>query len=883
MLQSTQTPPVETMAKKTKKSPKETPMMKQYNAFKAKYPGAILLFRVGDFYETFGEDAIEASKILGITLTKRHNGAASEIELAGFPHHALEAYLPKLVRAGQRVAICDQVEDPRFTKKLVKRDVTELVTPGVVYSDSVLESKHNNYVAAIHKQKNLFGIAFLDISTGEFLLTQGQAEYVEKLLQSFAPAEILLCKKHRQEFEESWGEKFNLYFLEEWFFQYDFGHDALFQHFKTPSLKGFGIDNQQEGIVAAGVILHYLNETQNKNIKHISNIARIDEEKYVWLDKFTIRNLELLFPQQSDGVALVEVLDKTVTPMGARLLRKWVALPLRDKTRIDERLQIVRWFKENPEERQTIINIFKQIGDLERLISKVASQRIKPRELLQIRKALEKITELKLQLQKVTPQLLGKFIDQLNPCDFLKNKIEKELADDPKNTLKEGGLMKNGVHEELDELRDIVTNSKAHLEKVRLHAVEETGITSLKIDYNKVFGYYLEVTHVHRDKVPKSWVRKQTLTNAERYITEELKIYEDKIVNAEEKIIGLEQQLYHELVLSAVDYTVPIQQNARVLATLDCLTAFAENAQRFRYVEPKISEENGIDIKAGRHPVIERQLPADNPFIPNDTLLNASDQQIIVITGPNMAGKSALLRQVALITVMAQMGSFVPADSAEIGLVDKIFTRVGASDNLAQGESTFMVEMMETASIMNNLSERSLLLMDEIGRGTSTYDGISIAWSILEYLHNHPKYQPKTLFATHYHELNELAKDFPRIQNYHVTVRELKNKIVFLRKLAQGGSEHSFGIHVAQLSGMPTEIVQRANEIMTYLEANRSREDVQEAIQEMPKNNYQLSFFDAQNPVWERIEKELQKVDINSLSPIEALMKLNELKGFLKQ
>ena len=864
-----------------KKDPKETPMMKQYYGFKSKYPGALMLFRVGDFYETFGEDAVTASKILGITLTKRHNGASSEIELAGFPHHALDAYLPKLVRAGQRVAICDQIEDPKFAKKLVKRGVTELVTPGVSYNDNVLETNRNNYLAAIAYKKDNFGIAFLDISTGEFMATEGNKESIDKLLHSFSPSEVLFSKAHRKDYVEWFGESQQVYFMEDWFFKYDFAHDQLTQHFKTKSLKGFGIAELQEGIAAAGAILHYLNETQHLQIQHINNIARIDEDRYVWLDQFTIRNLELLFPQQHNGVSLVDILDKTCTPMGGRLIRKWIALPLKDKSRIDERLNLVECFKNNTELLNSVVNHLKQSGDIERLISKVASRRIKPRELLQIKKALIQIEAIRNILEAEKDQnILQKFVDQLNPCTFLMEKIDSELLDDPKSVTNEGGLIKSGINPELDELRDIVQNSKNYLEQARQNAIKETEITSLKIGYNKVFGFYLEVTNSHKHKVPKSWIRKQTLTSAERYITEELKIYEDKIVNAEEKINILEQRLFQELVIQAGDFTQPIQLNGRILAQLDCLTNFAAIALRYKYCRPTITDDKILDIKSGRHPVIEQQLPVGE-YVPNDTILDSDNQQVIVITGPNMSGKSALLRQVALITLMAQAGSFVPADQAEIGLVDKIFTRVGASDNIAKGESTFMVEMMETASIMNNLSDRSLILMDEIGRGTSTYDGISIAWSILEFLHNHPKAKAKTLFATHYHELNELAKDFSRIKNFHVTVKEADSKIIFMRKLAEGGSEHSFGIHVAQLAGMPQNIVLRADEIMRHLESQRAQGDDDQKIRDIPKNNYQLSIFDPVDPGMERIKEILENIDINSLSPIEALLKLNEMKGII--
>lgn len=873
---------------KTKgKKTKETPMMKQYNSFKAKYPGALLLFRVGDFYETFGEDAVTASKILGITLTKRHNGAASETELAGFPHHSLDAYLPKLVRAGQRVAICDQIEDPRFTKKLVKRGVTELVTPGVSYNDSVLEVNRNNYLASLSMQKNtkedVFGVAFLDISTGEFFTAEGDFEYIDKLLQSFNPSEVLFSKTARQTFTDLFADRFNAFFLEEWFFTYNFGNDILNRHFKTKSLKGFGIADLPEGIAAAGAILHYLTETHHNNIQHISSIGRIEANRYVWLDKFTIRNLELLFPQQEHGISLIQVLDNTVTPMGARLLRKWVALPLKDKQRIDERLSMVEVVLQDNDLLEELTQHLKQAGDIERLISKVASRRIKPRELLQIKKGLLQAASLKVILQNHSLPQFQKFANQLNECQFLVDKIEKELLDEPKNVLNEGGLIKPKVNEELDELHEIVYNSKQYLEKVRQKAVEDTGIQSLKLDYNKVFGFYLEVTNKYKHQVPKEWIRKQTLVSAERYITEELKVYEDKIVHAEERIWELENQLYRDLVLQAGDFTNPIQQNARILATLDCLVSFAFIARKYNYTKPVVNEGKTIAIKAGRHPVIERQLPAEEPYIPNDTLLDDDEQQIMVITGPNMSGKSALLRQVALITLMAQIGSFVPADSADIGIVDKIFTRVGASDNIAKGESTFMVEMMETASIMNNLSERSLVLMDEIGRGTSTYDGISIAWAILEYLHDYRKGRPKTLFATHYHELNELAKDMSRIKNFHVTVKEVGNKVVFMRKLASGGSEHSFGIHVARMAGMPRQIVLRADDIMHHLEANRSqdRTSSEAATQNIPKQDIQMNIFEAQDPTAQQVQAALKEIDVNTITPVEALLKLNELKGLL--
>ncbi len=881
----------------------ETPLMKQYQSFKDKYPGALLLFRVGDFYETFGEDAITTSRILGITLTKRHNGSSSEIELAGFPHHSLENHLPKLVRAGQRVAICDQLEDPRFAKKLVKRGVTELVSAGVTYQDNVLEGKRNNYLCAIaqpNARQEQFGIAFLDISTGEFFLTEGNKEYTDKLVQSFEPAEILHSKAQKNEFAEWFQDRYNTHILDDWFFQEHFGRDMLTKHFRTTSLKGYGIDELPFGIASAGAILHYLAESQQANLHHITAISRLDEERYMWLDKFTIRNLELLFPQQQNGVALVDILDRTTTPMGARLLRKWVALPLKELSRIEERHSIVQTLLDNEELADKITQLIKPIGDLERLISKVASRRAKPREIVQISKGLKQIANLKTLLQN--EDALKKFANQFNICEFIIEKIDKELLPEPKLNTHEGGLIQSEVNTELDELHDLRDNSKNYLDKVLVNAVEETGITSLKIDYNKIYGYFLEVTHTHQHKVPKSWIRKQTLTSAERYITEELKIYEDKILNAEEKINLLEQKIYNELVIAVADFIAPIQQNSKVLGMLDCLGNFALLARRYNYVRPQMISENIVDISEGRHPVIEQQLPPDSPYIPNSIRLDTENQQIIVITGPNMAGKSALLRQVALITLMAQIGCFVPARSAVLGVVDKIFTRVGASDNLAKGESTFMVEMMETASIMHNLSEKSLVLMDEIGRGTSTYDGISIAWAILEYLHQHPKFRPKTLFATHYHELNILAKDFLRIKNYHVSVKEVGSRIVFLRKLAEGGSEHSFGIHVAQMAGMPTPVIQRANVIMKMLEQQRenvpeneensgnseklfkhnvSPKITKENLEKVQQTQVQL-FEIAPEPAWERIQSMLKKIDVNALSPIEALLKLNELKNMVK-
>ncbi len=864
-------------------------MMKQYNSFKSKYPGAILLFRVGDFYETFGQDAVLASQILGITLTKRNNGSASETELAGFPYHALDNYLSRLVKSGQRVAICDQIEDPRFAKKLVKRGVTELVSPGVSYNDQVLETKSNNYLASLTHDGPTWGISFLDISTGEFLVYEGNQENIEKLIASFNPAEVLCSKAERGLFLDILGDKHNPYFLEEWFFQYEFAYELLIKHFATQSLKGFGVEKMAQGLAAAGAILHYLEQSMHQHLKHITSLSRIEQGHYVWLDQFTIRNLELVYPQQSGGVSLMEILDHTHSPMGSRLLRKWTMLPLKNKEKILERQSVVSSLLENPGLCEEIQEVLQQVGDLERLISKVASRRVRPRELLQIKKSLQHIKDLKEKLLQVDIPFLQKYAHRLDPCPFLMDTLEKSLLENPKALINEGGLIKGGVSESLDELRDIVDNSKAYLEKTRQHAVEETGISSLKIGFNKVFGYYLEVSNTHKNKVPTSWVRKQTLTSAERYITEELKEYEDKILHAEEKIVAEELQLYQQLVEDASDFIAPIQQDARVLGGLDCLCSFATLALKYDYCCPQLGEDFVIDIQEGRHPVIERQLPADQPFIPNSLYLDRDDQQIMVITGPNMAGKSALLRQVALICIMAQMGSFVPAKRAKIGIVDKIFTRVGASDNLARGESTFMVEMMETASIMNNLSDRSLVLMDEIGRGTSTYDGISIAWSILEYLHEHPRSRPKTLFATHYHELNELANQFSRIHNFHVSVKEINKRIVFLRKLSPGGSEHSFGIHVAKMAGIPPQVVERAQEIMHYFESERlkssskSDPDLKEKLKDVPPNSYQLNIFEAQDPALERIKNLLESLDVNMLSPIEALLKLNELKSLLQK
>ena len=863
---------------------KETPLNKQYNQIKSKYPGALLLFRVGDFYETFGEDAIRASKILGIVLTRRNNGGAQE-ELAGFPHHSLDTYLPKLVRAGERVAICDQLEDPATAKGIVRRGVTELVTPGVSFNDNVLDIKRNNYLASVHfADKDQFGVAFLDVSTGEFMATQGNLAYMEKLLQGFAPSEVLFCKKHRTEFLEYFGtDRFSTFQFDDWAYTYDFAYPLLTTHFQTNSLKGFGIDVLPHGIVAAGVILHYLAETEHRDVSHITRITRLDEEKYVWLDRFTIRNLELVFPQQEGGVPLIQILDHTTTPMGARLLRKWLVLPLKEKTPIEERLNTVEVLLTNEDLADELEHLMKPIGDLERLISKVAVRRINPREMLQLKRALRQIEPMR---QLLRPQTEGvwteKYADQLNPCGFLLQKIETELRDDPPVVTNQGGMVKTGIDPTLDELHALAFTGKDYLLQLQNREIQRTGITSLKIAFNKVFGYYLEVTNSHKDRVPNDWIRKQTLVNAERYITPELKIYEEKILSAEDKIAVIEQRIFTDLVNTANEYVPQIQQNARVISVLDALLSFAKVARKHNYCKPQISESKTIKIKAGRHAVIEQQLPLGESYVPNDIELDDQDQQIIIITGPNMAGKSALLRQTALIVLMAQIGSYVPASAAEIGLVDKVFTRVGASDNLARGESTFMVEMTETASILNNLSDRSLILMDEIGRGTSTYDGVSIAWSIAEFLHNHPTFRAKTLFATHYHELNELAKDLPRVRNFNVAVKEVGNKVIFLRTLKSGGSQHSFGIHVAQMAGMPQGVVLRANEIMHQLEQSHSKEATTRKIKEMPKSNYQLSFFEPANPKLEELKEKLKKIDVNTLSPIEALLKLNELQKLVE-
>lgn len=867
---------------KTKKSdkPTVTPLMKQYNQIKGKYPDALLLFRVGDFYETFGADAIKAAGILGIVLTKRHNGSANEIELAGFPHHSLETYLPKLVRAGQRVAICDQLEDPKQTKTIVKRGVTELVTPGISYSDKVLDHKSNNFLAAVHFAKKNTGISFLDVSTGEYLVAEGSIEYIDKLLQSFSPAEIVFQKKDKRLFEESFGTSHYTYPLEDWAFTFEFGNDILLKHFETKSLKGFGIEGYESGVIAAGAVLHYLAETQHKKLRHVAAISRIEEERYVWLDRFTIRNLELIRSPHENAKTLIDVIDDTISPMGSRMLKRWVALPLKDIQPIEERLNVVTHFIENEVDAQLVKRNLEQVGDLERLISRAAVGRINPREVVQLSRALDAIKPIKSLCTASKDNALKKIGEQMNPCDTILERIKKQMVVDPPVALAKGNVIAEGVNAELDELRKLKTSGKDSLLAIQQREAEATGISSLKIAFNNVFGYYIEVRNAQKDKVPETWHRKQTLVNAERYITEELKEYESKILGAEDKINVLESRLYNDLILALSDYIVPIQLNANLIARLDCLLAFSRIAIKNNYTRPALDDSKALDIKLGRHPVIEKQLPLGDEYIANDVYLDDVTQQIMMITGPNMSGKSALLRQTALIVLMAQIGCYVPAKHAKIGIVDKIFTRVGASDNISLGESTFMVEMNETASILNNVSDRSLILLDEIGRGTSTYDGISIAWAIAEYLHEIKDLKPKTLFATHYHELNDMAKQFKRVKNYHVSVKEINNKIIFMRKLVPGGSEHSFGIHVAKMAGMPPKLIRRANEMLTQLEKSHEQTGNGKPKVNMPDatEDYQLSFFQLDDPVLQSIKEELIHIDINTLTPVEALFKLNEIK-----
>lgn len=873
------------MAKTTET--KETPLMKQYNQIKAKYPGALLLFRVGDFYETFGEDAITASTILGIVLTKRANGSASHIELAGFPHHSLDSYLPKLVRAGQRVAICDQLEDPKTTKTIVKRGVTEMVTPGISYNDNILQHKANNYLAAIHyADKDELGVALLDISTGEFLVAEGNSAYIDKLFQSFRPAEILCTRGRAKHFISQFSENYYHYALEDWIFAYDYAYETLTKHFSTLSLKGYGIEGLNNAIIAAGACLHYVYDTQHHDIKHINAIARIEEEQYMWLDKFTLRNLELVHSVHEQATTLFDVLDYTHSPMGARLLRKWILLPLKEKALILERQHLVKVFIENTNYFYLLEEQLKNIGDLERLISKVALQKVNPREIVQLSRALKAILKIKEDAANINDAALTAIIDRINPCLSLIDKIDSTLKADPPVLLQKGNVIAEGVDEELDSLRKIAFHGKDYLLDIQKRESERTGITSLKVSFNNVFGYYLEVTHAHKDKVPTEWIRKQTLVNAERYITPELKEYEEKILGAEEKINIIEAKLYHDLVLSISEYIKPIQVNAYVVAQLDVLSSFAFVSSRNEYSMPEISEETVLNIHAGRHPIIEQRLAVGDSFIPNDVFLNQEEQQIIIITGPNMSGKSAILRQTALIVIMAQMGCYVPAKSAKIGIVDKLFTRVGASDNQSTGESTFMVEMNETASILNNLSDKSLVLLDEIGRGTSTYDGISIAWAIAEFIHDHAKARARTLFATHYHELNEMATQMPRIKNYNVSIKELDNKIIFLRKLVPGGSEHSFGIHVAKMAGMPNFIIKRGNEILHQLEKQRSDEPSAKGLHKKKgkaqSSEFQLNMFSIDDPILIKIRDSIKDLNVNELTPVEALMKLDDIQRLLK-
>ena len=865
-----------------KKDGELTPMMKQFFDLKAKHPEALLLFRCGDFYETYCDDAVVASQILGITLTHRNNGAGVKgDEMAGFPHHALDTYLPKLVRAGKRVAICDQLEDPKLTKKLVKRGITELVTPGVAMSDTVLNYKENNFLAAVHFGKAACGVAFLDISTGEFLTGEGTFDYVEKLLGNFQPKEVLYNRERRHDFERYFGTRLCTFEMDDWVFTEQTAHQKLYRHFNVRSLKGFGVDHLKCGVIAAGAILQYLEQTLHTQIAHITTLSRIEEERYVRLDKFTVRSLELVGTMQEDGKSLLSVIDRTVSPMGSRLLRRWVVFPLKDAKPIQQRLDIVDYFFREPDFRQTIDDQLHCIGDLERIVSKVAVGRVSPREMMQLRIALQAIEPIKSACLSAADDALRRLGERLSLCEALRDRIARELQNDPPQLVQKGGVIRDGVSAELDELRHIAYSGKDYLVQIQEREAQQTGIASLKIGYNNVFGYYLEVRNTYKDKVPQEWVRKQTLAQAERYITQELKEYEEKILGAEDKILSLEQRLFGELVMAAQEFIAQIQQDANVIAHLDCLLSAAKTAEENHYVRPVIDESDVIDIRQGRHPVIETQLPIGERYVPNDILLDQEHQQIIIITGPNMAGKSALLRQTALIVLLAQIGSFVPAESARIGLVDKIFTRVGASDNISLGESTFMVEMTEASNILNNVTPRSLVLFDELGRGTSTYDGISIAWAIVEYLHEHPKAQARTLFATHYHELNEMEKNFKRIKNYNVSVKEVDGKVIFLRRLERGGSEHSFGIHVAEISGMPKSIVRRANVILKELESDNAQVgSVGKPTAEIAQSRegMQLSFFQLDDPVLSQIRDEILGLDINNLTPMEALNKLNDIK-----
>ena len=863
----------------------ETPLMKQYFDIKAKHPDAILLFRVGDFYEMYGEDAVIGAEILGIVQTKRANGVGQHVEMAGFPHHALDSYLPKLVRAGKRVAICDQLEDPKLTKKLVKRGITELVTPGVSINDNILNHKENNFLASIHFAKEVCGISFLDISTGEFMTAEGSIDYIDKLLNNFSPKEVLIERGNKKRFEEAFGPRFFIFELDDWIFTTSAAEDRLLKHFETKNLKGFGVQHLKLGIIASGAILYYLDQTQHTHISHITALSRIEEDRYVRLDKFTVRSLELVGTMNDEGTSLLDVIDKTISPMGSRMLRRWILFPLKDVKPIQERQEVVDYFFREPETKELLDTQLEQIGDLERIISKVAVGRVSPREVVQLKVALQAIEPIKQACMEADNASLNRIGEQLNLCISIRDRIAKEIKNDPPLLINKGGVIQDGVNADLDELRQISYSGKDYLLKIQQRESEETGIPSLKVAYNNVFGYYIEVRNVHKDKVPKEWIRKQTLVNAERYITQELKEYEEKILGAEDKILILETQLYTDLVQALMEFIPQIQINANQIARLDCLLSFANVARENRYIRPIIEDNDVLDIRQGRHPVIEKQLPIGEKYIANDVMLDSDTQQIIIITGPNMAGKSALLRQTALITLLAQIGSFVPAESAHIGLVDKIFTRVGASDNISVGESTFMVEMNEAADILNNVSSRSLVLFDELGRGTSTYDGISIAWAIVEYIHEHPKAKARTLFATHYHELNEMEKSFKRIKNYNVSVKEVDNKVIFLRKLERGGSEHSFGIHVAKMAGMPKSIVKRANEILKQLESdNRQQGIAGKPLAEVSENRggMQLSFFQLDDPILCQIRDEILNLDVNNLTPIEALNKLNDIKKIVR-
>ncbi len=864
----------------------ETPLMKQYFEIKAQNPDAILLFRVGDFYEMYGKDAVVGAEILGIVQTKRANGTGLFVEMAGFPHHALDTYLPKLVRAGKRVAICDQLEDPKMTKKLVKRGITELVTPGVSINDTVLNHKENNFLAAVHFEKNTCGISFLDISTGEFMTAEGTTDYIDKLLNNFSPKEVLIERNSKKRFEELFGSRFFTFEMDDWIFTADAANERLLKHFETKNLKGFGVQHLKLGIVAAGAILYYLDQTQHTHISHIISLTRIEEERYVRLDKFTVHSLELVGAMNEDGKSLLDVIDKTISPMGSRMLRRWVLFPLKDIKPIEERQNVVEYFFKHPDVKELLDEQLGQIGDLERIISKVAVGRVSPREVVQLKVALSAIEPIKEVCMNSGEPSLCRIGEQLNACKLIRDRIEKEIQPDPPSLVNKGGVIAKGVNTELDELRTIAYSGKDYLLQVQQREIENTGIPSLKIAFNNVFGYYIEVRNTHKDKVPADWIRKQTLVNAERYITEELKEYEEKILGAEEKILSLEARLFNELILCLTEYIPPIQCNANLIARIDCLLSFAKTASANKYIRPLVDESDVIDIKAGRHPVIEKQLPLGEPYVANDVYLDEDKQQIIIITGPNMAGKSALLRQTALITLMSQIGCFVPAESAHIGVVDKIFTRVGASDNISVGESTFMIEMNEAADILNNMTSRSLVLFDELGRGTSTYDGISIAWAIVEYIHEHPNAHAKTLFATHYHELNDMEQTYSRIKNYNVSVKEVGNKVIFLRKLVPGGSEHSFGIHVARMAGMPKGIVKRAEEILKILETDKRQEDgvVTQPLKQKgvgKSGNYQLSFFQLDDPVLGQVRDEIINLDVNNLTPIEALNKLNEIKKII--